>query len=158
MFRKNLDKLKSYKPGKPIEEVKRALKLKEVYKLASNEIPFIPSYIRSAVLKELANIHRYPEANCFYLRQALAKKLKVSDYQIVFGNGSDEIITLTLRAAVNKGDKVVLTIKCNTGSAFDREIPERTDVFGRIVPEVGSPGVISFTTPAAYNNQIMDLQ
>jgi len=65
---------------------------------------------------------------------------------------------LQTNPTINKGDKVVLTIKCHSNSAFGQEIPERTSVFGRIVPEVGSPGVISFTTPAAYNDQIMDLQ
>ena len=59
---------------------------------------------------------------------------------------------------INKGDKVVLTIRCDSGGAFGREIPERTDVFGRVVPEVGSPGIISFTTPPAYNDGIFDLQ
>ena len=58
---------------------------------------------------------------------------------------------------INKGDKVVLTIRCDSGATFDREIPERTDVLGRVVPEVGSPGVISFTTPSAYNDMIFDL-
>ena len=58
---------------------------------------------------------------------------------------------------INKGDKVLLTIRCESGATFGREIPERTDVLGRIVPEVGSPGVISFTTPPAYNDAIFDL-
>ncbi len=59
---------------------------------------------------------------------------------------------------INKGDKVLLTIRCASGGAFGREIPERTDMFGRVVPEVGSSGVIAFTTPAAYNDDVMDLQ
>ena len=59
---------------------------------------------------------------------------------------------------INRGDKVVLTIRCDSGGAFGREIPERTDVFGRVVPEVGSPGIISFTTLPAYNDGIFDLQ
>ncbi len=59
---------------------------------------------------------------------------------------------------INGGDKVVLTIRCDSGGAFDRELPERTDVFGYVVPEVGSSGVISFTTPSAYNDAIFDLQ
>jgi len=59
---------------------------------------------------------------------------------------------------INKGDKVVLTVRCASGGAFGREIPERTDMFGRVIPEVGSPGVISFTTPSAYNDIIFDLQ
>jgi histidinol-phosphate aminotransferase len=107
-FRKCLNKITPYKPGKPIEEVKRALNLREVYKLASNEIPFSPFYIRSAILEELKNINRYPESNCFYLRKELAKELKTKEEQIIFGNGSDELITLTLRAFVEPGDSVII--------------------------------------------------
>ncbi len=58
---------------------------------------------------------------------------------------------------INEGDKVVLTVRCDSGGAFDRELPERTDVSGYVVPEVGSPGVVSFTTPSAYNDAIFDL-
>ncbi|MFA6281542.1 MAG: histidinol-phosphate transaminase, partial [Candidatus Omnitrophota bacterium] len=110
MFRKELEKIKPYQPGKPIEEVKRSLGLKEVYKLASNEIPFPPSYIKKAVLDELKNINRYPESGCFYLRNLLAKRLKVKESQIVFGNGSDEIIMLILRAIIGSGnDEVIIS-------------------------------------------------
>ena len=38
--KKNIVHLPVYQPGKPIEEVKRELGLKEVIKLASNENPF----------------------------------------------------------------------------------------------------------------------
>lgn len=108
LYRKSLEKIKSYQPGSPIEEVKRSLGLKEAYKLASNEIPFYPAYIRKAIQKELKNINRYPEGSCFYLRKALAAKLKVKESQIVFGNGSDEIIVLALRAFIDKGDAVIV--------------------------------------------------
>lgn len=108
MIRKNIETIKSYQPGKPIEEVKRALGLEEVYKLASNEIPFAPRYIRSVLLKELEHINRYPESGCFYLRKLLANKLSVEEGQIVFGNGSDEIITFALRTFVEKGDEVIV--------------------------------------------------
>ncbi len=59
---------------------------------------------------------------------------------------------------INSGDKVVLTICCGAAACFGAEIPTRTDVYGRIIPEQGSPGIISLTTPAAYNDAIMDLQ
>lgn len=108
LFRKRLNKIKPYEPGKPIEEVQRALGLKEVYKLASNEIPFAPVYIRKAVSKEINNINRYPEGSCFYLRKSLASKLKVKESQIVFGNGSDELITLILRATIEDKDEVIV--------------------------------------------------
>ena len=61
---------------------------------------------------------------------------------------------------INAGDKVVLKIRCgSTGTGcFGRELPERTDVFGQVMPEIGSPGIISFTTPAAYSDTVFDLQ
>ncbi|MBU2044172.1 MAG: aminotransferase class I/II-fold pyridoxal phosphate-dependent enzyme, partial [Candidatus Omnitrophica bacterium] len=108
-YRCALEKINSYKPGKPIEEVKRALGLEEVYKLASNENPFVPFFIRKAINNELKNINRYPESGSFYLRQKLAKKLKVCPEQLVFGNGSDELIVLALKAYIEKGDEVVVS-------------------------------------------------
>jgi histidinol-phosphate aminotransferase len=107
-FKKGLDSVNAYTPGKPVEEVKRELHLKEVYKLASNENPFAPLHIRNAILKELGNINRYPESGSFYLRQALAKKLKVSQDQLVFGNGSDELIVMALKAFIDPGDEVIV--------------------------------------------------
>ncbi len=106
--RKELQDLKSYKPGKPIEEIKRTLKIPQVYKLASNENPFPPLYIRKVLEREIYNTNRYPEADCFYLRQALSKKLKVSKEQLVFGNGSDEIIVMALRAFVREKEEIVV--------------------------------------------------
>ncbi|MCM8786480.1 MAG: histidinol-phosphate transaminase [Candidatus Omnitrophica bacterium] len=108
LFNKELSKIKPYQPGKPIEEVRRILRLKEVYKLASNEIPFVPTYIKNSILKELKNINRYPQSDCFYLRKIVAKKFNILPEQIIFGNGSDEIITLCVRAFINRGDEVIV--------------------------------------------------
>jgi len=43
---------------------------------------------------------------------------------------------------INKGDKVVLSVQCGATGAFAANIPERTDVFGRVLPEIGSPGAM----------------
>jgi flagellin FlaB len=61
---------------------------------------------------------------------------------------------------INRGDKAALFIRCSpdVNGTFDREIPERTDVYGRIIPEIGAPGVISFTTPMTYIQEIYKLQ
>lgn len=56
---------------------------------------------------------------------------------------------------MNRGDKVILTVDTN---ACFTNIGERTDVFGYVYPEHGSPGVISFRTPASYSDTIYDLQ
>ncbi len=108
LVRSSLKDLKVYKPGKPIEELRREFKLKEIYKLASNEIPFPPLYLKKVVLRELSSVNRYPEAGCFYLRNILAKRLKVKRDQLIFGNGSDELIVLALRTFVERGDSVLV--------------------------------------------------
>ena len=56
---------------------------------------------------------------------------------------------------VNSGDHVLLTF--NITHAFGG-FEERVDVNGLVIAEEGSPGVISFTTPAAYNDAIVELQ
>jgi len=104
-----LDQITPYKPGKPIEEVKRELGLKNVIKLASNENAMGPSKrVIEAITEAAKNINRYPDGGCYYLRKALSEKLSVSENNIVFGNGSDEIILLTLRAFIDPGDEVVV--------------------------------------------------
>ncbi|MBU1853348.1 MAG: histidinol-phosphate transaminase [Candidatus Omnitrophica bacterium] len=109
MPRKSILNIRPYKPGKPIEEVKREFGLKDVIKMASNENPFGPSpKALRAIKKALSTINRYPDGGCFYLRQALSKRLKVTKEQFIFGNGSDELIVLALRAFVNEGDEVVV--------------------------------------------------
>src|SRR3989338_7401049 len=105
LVRKNILNVRSYEPGKPIEEVQREFNLKEVIKLASNENPLGPSpKAIEAIKKNLNNLNRYPDAHSFYLRNKLAKKLGVKPDNIVMGNGSDELIILTMRAFVNEGD------------------------------------------------------
>ncbi len=103
-------KVAPYQPGKPIDEVKRELGLKSVVKLASNENPFGPSpRVMKAIMKSAQEINRYPDGGCFYLRDALAKKLDVKKDQLIFGNGSDEVIIMALRAFVEPGDEVVVS-------------------------------------------------
>lgn len=108
--RKAVLSAKPYKPGKPIEEVKRELGLTDVIKMASNENPLGPSpKALKAIKKYLGILNRYPEGGCFYLRQAVARKFKIKPEQIIFGNGSDELIGLTLRAFVEEEGEVIVT-------------------------------------------------
>ncbi len=102
-------KIKPYVPGKPIEDVKREFGLKSVIKLASNENPYPPSpKVLKAINQAAKDVNRYPDGSCYLLRQALAKKLKLNGNQLIFGNGSDEIIVLAVKAFVGKGDEVVI--------------------------------------------------
>lgn len=109
LAKKTILTVQPYVPGKPIEEVKRRLGLKNVIKLASNENPFGPSpKALQAIVQASRTINRYPDGGCFYLRQELARRLRVRPGQMVFGNGSDELIVLTVRGFVNEGDEVIL--------------------------------------------------
>jgi histidinol-phosphate aminotransferase len=102
-------KIQPYIPGKPIDEVRRELGLKSVIKLASNENPYPPSpKVLAAMAKAAFEINRYPDGGCFLLRRTLARKLNVDEDQLIFGNGSDEIITLAVKAFAAKGDEIII--------------------------------------------------
>jgi len=59
---------------------------------------------------------------------------------------------------LTRGDKAVLYIYTNTSEVFNGQITERKEIFGRVIPEVGAPGVISFTSPKAYVDVVYTLQ
>lgn len=109
LLRKNIESVKPYKPGKPIEEVRRELGLQRAIKLASNENPLGPSpRALRAILKSVYDLNRYPDANCYYLKQKLSKRFGLKKENFIIGNGSDEIIVLVLRALINPGDEVIV--------------------------------------------------
>ena len=68
---------------------------------------------------------------------------------------ADNSITGSTVVVINRGDKIYLGV--NATGCFN-DISERTDIWGIVVPELGSPGVISFRTPASYTDNVMDLQ
>ncbi|OIO38933.1 MAG: histidinol-phosphate transaminase [Candidatus Omnitrophica bacterium CG1_02_49_16] len=107
--KKNLSRVKNYQPGKPIEEVEREYGLKNAIKMASNENAFGPSpKAVAAIQKNLRNIHRYPDGQCYYLRDKLSKFLGVSKDSLIFGNGSDEILIFAVRTFIGRGDEVII--------------------------------------------------
>jgi histidinol-phosphate aminotransferase len=108
LLRKGILGLKPYIPGKPIEEVKRELGLKEVIKLASNETSVGPSpFAIEAIKKEIKNINLYPEGSSSLLREKLAHRLSIDKEMIIIGNGEDDIIDLIGMAFINEGDEVI---------------------------------------------------
>ncbi len=103
-----LASIKNYIPGKPLEELEREYGIKNAVKMASNENALGPSPKAVAALrKNLLSVHRYPEGGCHYLRQKLVKALGVKSEELVFGNGSDELLVFAVRAFVGAGDEVV---------------------------------------------------
>jgi len=103
-------KIVPYAPGKPIEELEREYGIRGAAKLASNENPLGPSpKARAELLAKLDDLHRYPDGDCFYLKDALAKKFAVSPDRLIVGNGSNELIELAARTFMNPGDEAVVS-------------------------------------------------
>ena len=108
-YLKHLENVPVYKPGKPIDEIKRELGLDEVIKLASNENPFGCSlFVKKAIERETLNINRYPDGGAYYLRKELAKFLSVDEEEIIFGNGSNDVLDMIARAFLKEGDEVLI--------------------------------------------------
>ena len=103
-----IESLKAYIPGKPIEETQREYGLEKVFKLASNENPLGPSpAVLQAISKAALQIHRYPDAGFFRLRERFAHHFEQDSKCISFGNGSNELIDLLIRIYCSPGDKIL---------------------------------------------------
>ena len=113
LIRKSVLGVKPYVPGKPIEETKRQLGLKEVIKLASNENSLGPSpKAISAIKKVLSGVNRYPDAQGFYLKKRLAKFFGLTQESFVLGNGSDELIDVVIKTFMEADENIVTS--CGT--------------------------------------------
>jgi len=77
-------------------------------RLASNESALGPSPKAIAAYRALADeVHRYPDGSAAELRQALGRHHGLDPERIVCGSGSDELISLLLRAYAGPGSEVL---------------------------------------------------
>jgi len=108
LIRRSVLAVNPYVPGKPIEETKRQLGIKEVIKLASNENSWGASPKALAAIKRaLSGINRYPDAQGFYLKKGLAKFFKLIPGNFVLGNGSDELIDVIIKTFLEADENMV---------------------------------------------------
>ena len=99
-----------YQGGKPIAELAREMGLNEadIIKLASNENPLgISPKAQMAIDEAVHTIARYPDGNSFELRKCVSEKFNVAHNQIVFGNGSNDILELAARAFLHAGCEAI---------------------------------------------------
>ncbi|RUO22325.1 histidinol-phosphate transaminase [Aliidiomarina iranensis] len=102
--------LQPYQAGKPIEEVERELGISNIVKLASNENPLGVSHaVKQALAKKITELARYPDANGFYLKTALAEKFAIETNQITLGNGSNDVLELLARTYVTDQHEVIFS-------------------------------------------------
>ena len=92
-FRPDLDRVATYTPGKPIDEVARELGIDDIIKLASNEHPEPPLPGVQAVIAEAAGVaHRYPDTAATMVTDALAAHYGLPSDHFWVGAGSSELL------------------------------------------------------------------
>ncbi len=110
VFRKELNDLRPYKPGKPIADVQREYGLDKVYKLASNENPLGCSpKVKEAIRSALDNINIYPDGNATLLKEKLSKITGFSTSQILPSSGLDEMIDQIAKTFINDGEEAIMS-------------------------------------------------
>ncbi|QIW16167.1 histidinol-phosphate transaminase [Pasteurellaceae bacterium RH1A] len=126
--------LSPYQAGKPIEELERELGISNIIKLASNENPFgFPESAKQAIIKQLDDLTRYPDANGFELKATLARKFGLDLAQITLGNGSNDLLELFAHTFAGQDDEIIYSqyafivypLVTKAISAKAREIPAK---------------------------------
>ncbi|MGD6815764.1 histidinol-phosphate transaminase [Metabacillus sp. 84] len=101
--------LKPYQPGKPIDEVKKEYGLERIIKLASNENPYGCSPdAKAAIEREISQLALYPDGYSAALREKLSESLGVDKDQLIFGNGSDEVVQIICRSLLDHQSNTVM--------------------------------------------------
>jgi len=109
IIRECVEQIPPYAPGKPIEEVQRELGINAAIKMASNENPLGPSNeVIQAITHAAGKVSYYPDANAFYLKEALAGALGVTPTEILVGNGLDDVNRILGETILSPGDEVII--------------------------------------------------
>ncbi|MDD5401456.1 MAG: histidinol-phosphate transaminase [Sulfurimonas sp.] len=110
-FNKNLENIKTYEAGKPIELVVREFGIdpKDIVKLASNENPCGCSQkVVTAVGNILSKMALYPDDSMIQLKNALSARYGVENENIIIGSGSDQVIEFLIHAKAHSGSKILM--------------------------------------------------
>jgi histidinol-phosphate aminotransferase len=108
-WKEQLLNLTPYQPGKSIEAVKKQYKLDQIVKLASNENPFgCSEQVMNALQLNLTSPAIYPDGYATSLRETLASFLQVDEEELIFGNGSDNLIQIISRALLHPNASTIM--------------------------------------------------
>ncbi|QOY55075.1 histidinol-phosphate transaminase [Candidatus Sulfurimonas marisnigri] len=110
-FNKNLESIRTYEAGKPIELVVRefGIEAKDVVKLASNENPYgCSTKVQKAVGDILSNMALYPDDSMTKLKNAISSRFDVEVSNVIIGSGSDQVIEFLMHAKANSSSKILV--------------------------------------------------
>jgi histidinol-phosphate aminotransferase len=109
-FNPNLNDIRPYEGGKPIELVVREFGIdpKDVIKLASNENPFGTSPMVVDAIKEASSeVYMYPDDSMLDLKSALCDKFDIKKECLILGAGSDQVIFFAISSMAKPNFKIL---------------------------------------------------
>jgi len=111
-FRPAIRAMHGYTPGEQPQD-------RRYVKLNTNENPYPPSpRVAQALMQAVgAELRLYPDPVADVLRHTAAAVYDVSPEQIVVGNGSDDLLTMLVRACLGPGDRIAYPVP--TYSLYD---------------------------------------
>lgn len=101
LIKKSVKKLNAYVPGEQVSD-------QDIIKLNTNENPYLPSPDVQDILSmiDISKLSRYPDPDCIELRKVIAGLHNCNLNQVFVGNGSDEILSLSIRAYLEKDESL----------------------------------------------------
>lgn len=165
-FRPSLNTVAGYIPG---EQPKPGT---DIIKLNTNENPYPPSPAAIDVLRNLDSewLRRYPNAYANEFRQAVSDVLAMPIDWVIAGNGSDELLSVIIRACTEPGRKVVYPMPTyvlyrtltEMQPAEPVEIPYGTAYQLPIAELLAANGAVTFiaspNSPSGHTVSIADLR
>jgi histidinol-phosphate aminotransferase len=105
-LRKNIEAMAGYVPGE------QPAPGEAVVKLNTNENPYPPSprVVEAMRAMDPERLRRYPDPMANRVRDLVARMFRVGRENVLCGNGSDELLTLVIRAFVGEGERVAYPI------------------------------------------------
>lgn len=109
--RKALKNIKSYAPAKTLEAIQEELGISNILRLAANENTMGSSpMVEIAIQKTISNLYLYPDGMCTELRKKLADTYNLNSEQLIFSNGSFELISLIAQAYISEQDESIIPV------------------------------------------------
>ena len=104
-----LDGIAPFKPARSLESAKREFGFTTILKLAGNEnLHGTSPRVIEALERSYGELAYYPDTGAARLRDALAHKLNLAPDELLFGNGSFELISIAALAALEDGAEALI--------------------------------------------------
>lgn len=135
-IRRAVRRMKGYTPGEQPQGAR-------FVKLNTNENPYPPSpCVRQAIRRAISTLRLYPDPAANRLRLQAARVYGVKTENVLAGNGSDDLLTIVSRAALDRGDPVLIPVP--TYSLYETLVTLQE---GRLITVPFRP---DFTLPAEF--------